>query len=158
MDMKYILLVLLLVSNIVLAEDESHCLVLAMYGEARGEVLDGKVAVANVILNRVKNRKFPNTICKVVLQKHQFESMKKLKKHVSTKSLPKMNYTDSNIYISIIKLADKILKGEVKDNTKGSTHFFAPIAQKALGRGLPKWALKLTYTTTIAKHTFYKGF
>jgi len=40
--------------------------------EARGEGSEGMQAVHQVVLNRVKSRKYPNTICGVVLQKNQF--------------------------------------------------------------------------------------
>ncbi|MDJ0930323.1 cell wall hydrolase [Breoghania sp.] len=39
-----------------------------MYFEARGEPEAGQVAVALVVLNRVKNPAYPATICKVVYQ------------------------------------------------------------------------------------------
>lgn len=41
--------------------------------EARGESLEGQIAVGAVILNRVKDPRFPNTITEVVFQKNQFE-------------------------------------------------------------------------------------
>ena len=44
------------------------CLTEAIYFEARSETLRGQVAVAEVILNRVDSRKYPNTVCKVVNQ------------------------------------------------------------------------------------------
>ncbi len=46
-----------------------------IHGEARGESFRGKVAVGAVIINRIKSRKFPNTIREVVLQKGQFSSL-----------------------------------------------------------------------------------
>jgi len=45
------------------------CLARNIYYEARGEPYDGKVAVAQVTLNRAKNRRFPNDVCAVVYQK-----------------------------------------------------------------------------------------
>lgn len=44
-----------------------------VYGEARGEIYEGQVAVAAVVLNRVENAQFPNTIAGVIYQKWQFE-------------------------------------------------------------------------------------
>lgn len=41
--------------------------------EAGGESLEGKIAVANVVLNRIKSNKFPNTISGVIYQPNQFE-------------------------------------------------------------------------------------
>ena len=47
---------------------ELHCLALNNYFEARGESTTGQRAVANVVLNRVKHKGFPDTICAVVKQ------------------------------------------------------------------------------------------
>lgn len=44
------------------------CLTQAVYYEARGERLEGQEAVAQVVLNRVRDRKFPKTVCGVVFQ------------------------------------------------------------------------------------------
>ena len=41
--------------------------------EAGAETMQGKIAVANVVLNRVKSKEFPNSISKVIYQKNQFE-------------------------------------------------------------------------------------
>jgi N-acetylmuramoyl-L-alanine amidase len=46
-----------------------------VYAEARGESYKGKVAVAAVVLNRVKSSKFPNTIPGVIYQKNAFSSV-----------------------------------------------------------------------------------
>jgi N-acetylmuramoyl-L-alanine amidase len=47
---------------------ERECLAMAIYHEARGEALMGRVAVAQVIVNRVRSRAYPSTICRVVFQ------------------------------------------------------------------------------------------
>lgn len=51
-----------------LADSERLCLAQAIYHEARGESLDGQMAVANVIINRAFSKKYPSTICGVVFQ------------------------------------------------------------------------------------------
>lgn len=48
------------------------CLALAVYFEARSEPLDGQFAVAEVVLNRVADPTFPDSVCAVVKQPHQF--------------------------------------------------------------------------------------
>mgnify|MGYP005826928169 FL=1 len=47
-------------------EQEMGCLMEAIYFEARSENLTGKLAVGQVILNRVREKRYPNTICNVV--------------------------------------------------------------------------------------------
>jgi spore germination cell wall hydrolase CwlJ-like protein len=51
---------------------ELLCLATAIFFEARGEPIDGKELVANVIINRVESNKYPDTICGVVNQRKQF--------------------------------------------------------------------------------------
>jgi spore germination cell wall hydrolase CwlJ-like protein len=51
---------------------EQDCLANAVYFEARGESIDGQLAVADVVLNRVASKKYPDTICEVVTQPWQF--------------------------------------------------------------------------------------
>lgn len=54
-------------------ESESYLLARLVHGEARGEPYTGKVAVAAVVLNRVKSASFPNTISGVVFQAGAFD-------------------------------------------------------------------------------------
>ena len=51
-----------------ISEESFQCLAQAVYFEARSEPFEGQVAVAYVILNRVKDRRYPNDICAVVFQ------------------------------------------------------------------------------------------
>lgn len=53
-------------------DTETTCLAKNIYHEARGESLQGKMAVALVTLNRTNHWLFPKTICKVVYQPGQF--------------------------------------------------------------------------------------
>ena len=48
--------------------EELHCLSLNVYFEARGELDEGKIAVAHVVMNRVQSARFPDTVCGVVQQ------------------------------------------------------------------------------------------
>jgi spore germination cell wall hydrolase CwlJ-like protein len=52
--------------------DEMQCLAQAIYWEARGEDLDGQLAVAQVIINRTETGRFPGNYCGVVTQPAQF--------------------------------------------------------------------------------------
>jgi len=52
--------------------DEVYLLARLVYGEARGESYTGKVAVAAVVLNRVRHSSFPNSIASVIYQKGAF--------------------------------------------------------------------------------------
>ena len=50
------------------ASEELKCLAQNIYFEARGEPVEGKLAVAHVVMNRVASPRFPNTVCGVVHQ------------------------------------------------------------------------------------------
>ena len=47
-----------------------------VYAESRGEPFDGQIAVASVVLNRVLNNRFPNTISEVIFQRNAFSCVK----------------------------------------------------------------------------------
>jgi N-acetylmuramoyl-L-alanine amidase len=53
-------------------DDESRCMAGAIYFESKGEPLTGQLAVADVILNRIRSGRFAGTICSVVTQRGQF--------------------------------------------------------------------------------------
>lgn len=56
----------------VTTDAEQDCLANAVYFEARGEPLEGQLAVAEVVLNRAASGRYPVTICGVVTQRWQF--------------------------------------------------------------------------------------
>lgn len=60
-----------------LEDEQFQCLASAVYFESRGEPLDGQLAVAEVILNRVKSGRFRATICDVVKQPSQFSFVRR---------------------------------------------------------------------------------
>ena len=53
-------------------DEEANCMAVAVYHEARGETLEGQLAVARVIMNRAVSGKYPTTWCGVVKQPWQF--------------------------------------------------------------------------------------
>ena len=55
-------------------ENDYHCLASNIYWEARNQPIIGKLAVANVTLNRVASKRYPNTICGVVTQTRYYPS------------------------------------------------------------------------------------
>ena len=56
--------------------DEVYCMSQNIYFEARHESMVGKIAVAHVVMNRIKSKDFPDTVCKVVKQGPVRESWK----------------------------------------------------------------------------------
>lgn len=62
--------------KIYLTRNDINLMAAVVYGESKGEPYDGKVAVASVILNRVVNYKFPNSVKSVITQKNAFSCVR----------------------------------------------------------------------------------
>ena len=50
------------------SDEHVQCLAMNMYHEARDQGTAGKLAVSAVVMNRVNDNRFPNSVCEVVLQ------------------------------------------------------------------------------------------
>jgi spore germination cell wall hydrolase CwlJ-like protein len=58
-------------------DEQTNCLATAVYFEARGESLEGQLAVAKVVMNRAASGKYPSTWCEVVKQPWQFSFVRR---------------------------------------------------------------------------------
>jgi len=130
------------------------CLATAIYFEARGEPTVGQIAVANVIVNRAHDRRYPNTICEVVQQGPTYKWSSNLPvRHRCQFSFycdgkPEEIYDDS-AFEKAVGIASRIISGDIVDITDGATHYHAT-------RILPEWASSKTQTVTINNHIFYR--
>lgn len=106
-----------------------------VYGEARGEPYTGQVAVAAVVLNRVKSSSFPNTIAGVIYQSGAFDAV----------SDGQINLTPDS---SAKKAAQDALNGW--DPSYGAIYYFNP------STATNKWIWSRPMTVTIGKHRFCK--
>lgn len=106
-----------------------------VYGEARGEPYTGQVAVAAVVLNRVRNSNFPNTIAGVIYQKGAFNVVDDGQINLSPNSTAK-------------KAAQDALNGW--DPSYGSIYYFNPAT------ATNKWIWSRPHVVTIGKHRFCK--
>lgn len=107
------------------------CLAMAIFFESRGEPLQGKIAVANVIMNRVSSERYPDTVCGVVTQKHQFEFYWDGKKE----EVPSHNQSSIEAWQESLQIASAFLAeggdgSQFKDVTNGSLHYHASWMQK----------------------------
>ena len=66
--MKILLIVFSLLFLTGFSKQEINCLAQNIYFEARDQTIKGQIAVSLVTINRVKSKRFPNSICKVVKQ------------------------------------------------------------------------------------------
>ena len=106
-----------------------------VYGEARGEPYTGQVAVAAVVLNRVKHSSFPNTIAGVIYQSGAFDVV----------SDGQINLTPD---ATAKKAAQDALNGW--DPSNGAIYYFNP------STATNKWIWSRPMTVTIGKHRFCK--
>lgn len=121
-------------------KEQIACLAKNVYFEARGESQAGQIAVANVTMNRVKSKHFPNTVCDVVWESKQFSWT-----HDGKSDTPR----DPAKYKEIYKLAAKVYNGKVTDITEGSTFYHADYVN-------PSWSQVMDQVTKIGTHIFYK--
>ena len=125
---------------------ELKCLSEALYFEARGEQIEGQIAVADVIINRKNSSQFPSTICGVVSE----GSHKRHACQFSYNCDGKLELIyDKKTYRRIVKLASMILNGAFSDVTKGATFFHASEVS-------PAWSKQFKKTRKIGRHIFYK--
>ena len=121
-------------------DSEQHeCLALNIYHEARGERVEGQIAVAQVTLNRVKHDEWGSTICEVVYQPKQFSWT-----HMIEDQAPK--YSKSWRKAKII--ARDVMIGNVEDPTMGAVYYHANYVN-------PNWAEYMDLSKVIGNHLFY---
>ena len=138
----------------------SECLALNMYHEARGQGIAGELAVSAVVLNRVNDKRYPNTICEVVEQGPTRASWQNPKVRYPIKNRCQFSWfcdgksdtpRNKKIYNRKYGLADAILGNEISflDITGGATHYHADYVS-------PAWAKAKTKTVEIQDHIFYR--
>ena len=142
--MKTIILAIAAISSnlgVELNPKQTECLSTVIYHEARGEPIMGQVAVAHVVLNRVKSSRYPNTICEVVYQPWQFSHIERAR--------PDYN---SDAWKRAVKIATHTQAGLVEDETNGATMYYS----HAVMNEPPKWDFsKLSYVGKLQGHSFY---
>ena len=139
--------------------EEVECLAQNMYWESRNQSFRGLLAVGNVVMNRVTDSRFPNTVCEVVHQSVMIKSWK------TGEYIPKRNRcqfswycdgkperiptADKQMYELVRSMAFKIYTGWFDDITEGATHYHADYVY-------PEWRQTKTKMITIDNHIFYK--
>jgi spore germination cell wall hydrolase CwlJ-like protein len=133
----------------VFSEKEQACLANGIYFEARGESVRGQAAVAQVILNRVRNPAYPNSICGVVYQNDNWLNRCQFsfacdgrKKRIESPA----NYKVAQD-VAMAVTAGKIFIPEVGS----STHYYANYVH-------PGWARTMQKMTKIGLHIFYRTY
>lgn len=140
-------------------KQDLRCLAMNIYHEARSDSLAGQVAVADVVLNRVESKRYPNTICEVVHQS-------KLRTNWLGKVVPSINKCQFSWYCdgksdepknieaweSAKELSRNILTNDTfRGITEGSTHYHARYVK-------PDWIADrgMRRIGSIGEHVFYR--
>lgn len=137
--------------NVQISPSDRDVAIRTMLGEEGAP--EAQAGVASVILNRAQSGNYGGrTPSEVALARsangtQQFEPWGS-----RAKELWSIQQTDPR-YVSAGKIFDSVASGETPDFTNGATHFYAPVAQKALGRAPPAWASG--DSTSLGQTMFY---
>jgi N-acetylmuramoyl-L-alanine amidase len=137
------------------AEDrpQEWCLAQNIYYEARGSSRADQIAVADVVINRVQDERYPNTVCEVVRQgrQHADGRMKRNQCQFSWYCDGKSDWpTDMDAWVIAQQIAyNMYVHDDYRGLTEGATHYHADYVN-------PSWARTLTLTGTIGVHKFYR--
>lgn len=115
-----------------------ECLAKNIYHEARGEGLAGKVAVAQVTVNRVQSRQFQSTVCGVVYAPSQFSWTLDKRKRVR----------DEKAWQVSVQIARAVLTQAVPLPDFPALYFHTPQVN-------PRWNRDKTVVARIGNHIFY---
>lgn len=127
---------------------ELKCLATAIYFEARGEPEEGQLAVAQVVLNRVKNPAYPNTICGVVYQNKTKRNRCQFSFACDGRA---DRITDKGAWARAEALARKSVEEQSEaflEEVGSATHYHATYVR-------PRWAGRMKQTDKIGRHIFY---
>ena len=141
-----------------LLETAFICLALNTYHEAKNQSLVGQVATAQVVMNRVADDRFPNTICEVVKQGPTRPSWEDPEKEYPIKHRCQFSWycdgkddtpKNEKAWKKAQDVAFLVIYDKIKlDVTEGATHYHATYVR-------PSWAKTKKRTTRIEKHIFY---
>ena len=131
------------------------CMALNIYHEAKNQSMLGQIAVGQVVMNRVEDRRFPNTVCEVVKQAVTY-------KGTDVPVLHKCHFSwycdgksdtpkEKDAWDTALAVANGVYYGNLymDDLVEGATHYHAYYVT-------PEWASTKTYITRIEDHIFYR--
>ena len=130
------------------------CLALNVYHEARDQPFIGQVAVAQVVMNRVADDRYPDDVCDVVTQgptyswKPDFPVRNRCQ--FSWYCDGKSDKTpDQTAWEQALVIAQGVYTGNLDDFVEGATHYHATYV-------LPEWAESKVPAVQIGEHIFYR--
>ncbi|PHP67066.1 cell wall hydrolase [Zhengella mangrovi] len=131
------------------SDREQQCLAAGVYFEARGEPVKGQAAVAQVILNRVRNPDYPNTICGVVYQNETWRNRCQFSfacDGIRDRIASPAHWTTAK------EVAMAVTAGRIwLPGVGSSTHYHATYVH-------PRWARTMKKMKQIGRHIFYRTY
>ena len=121
--------------------DQMQCLAGAVYFESRGEPLAGQLAVAQVVINRSEDTRWPASYCGVVYQRAQFSFIKNGR-------MPRIR-TSSSAWQRAKAIAQIAHEGLWESEAGEAVYFHATYVR-------PKWSYRKQRTAKIDTHIFYR--
>lgn len=146
--------------------DDEQTLTLTLLGEARGEDVEGRIAVANVIRNRVRDDRWPDAFKDVCLQKMQFSCWQTVGGAANYKSLmdladrllngkpPNISFVSDALLRETAWIARGVISGETRDRTSGANHYLTRSLWESSTP--PQWVRGVTPSCLILRHAFFK--
>lgn len=138
---------------------EIYCMALNIYYEARSSSLADQAATADVVLNRVQDTRYPNTICEVVQQGPTKPSWKDPSTHYPVRHRCQFSWycdgksdepKDEDNWVKAQTLAYNIVVNrDFRGISEGATHYHATYVK-------PKWAKDLQLIGRIGAHIYYR--
>ena len=130
-------------------QKDLKCLALNIYREAGNEPFEGKVAVAQVTINRTQNPDFPNEICDVVYQKNNFTGRIVCQFSWYCDSVHRNRPINKELYDESYRVAKMVLLEDFRlESLDQALYYHADYVN-------PNWGFKKI--TKIGQHIFYKG-
>ena len=135
------------------------CLALNTYHEAKNQSMIGQIATAQVVMNRVEDSRFPNSVCEVVKQGPTRPSWEDPEKEYPIKHRCQFSWycdgksdvpKNEKAWRKAQDVAFLVYYNKIQiDVTEGATHYHATYVK-------PAWAKTKKRTTRIEKHIFYR--
>lgn len=125
-------------------DEQANCLAVAVYHEARGESLEGQLAVANVIINRTNSPKYPDSWCKVMKQPWQFSFVNPRTGRYPAVNVNSRSWANAQ---AIARIAAGKMAAEVDPDV---LWYHADYVA-------PSWGRRLQVTEKIGTHIFYRA-
>jgi len=127
---------------------EVRCLALNIYHEARGEPKAGQYAVAEVTMNRVRSKYYPDTVCEVVYQRNWDQIRKRYVGMFSWTELDEPPRIKSRFWQQSVAIAKNVYDGDHIPELKGALFYHARQVR-------PSWIKGKKPLARIGNHIFY---